>query len=167
MKKMRTLILIVIVFLVLLTIVSCVPIKKVFRPELVDTFPLGYDFRKKYAPAFMGEEGARIMLWFPVSENPYTEANVESLQEYTGDDYIFDFDEYTYAISLGCEITKIQKAEYYGLGTENFGEYHFGEAIAFLSENCSGEYAYLYRIPKDWIDIKYYEHFDGNYCLEK
>ncbi|MBR4080208.1 MAG: hypothetical protein IKK21_00275 [Clostridia bacterium] len=139
-----------------------IPAEKIITPELLMTFPLAYDMQERYPEAFARDAaGTKGELWFPVSERPYTESSAERLHSYIGD-VTLDFDRYTYAVSFGCTISYIRKAEYL-LGSETFEGYTFGEATAELSADCPGNQGYLYRMPKDWIDIKYYERFDGNY----
>lgn len=143
----------------------CIPIRKSYSPELVASFPLTVDYQQRYPAAFTHNSAGRpakpMCLWFPVSENPYTEAGAESLREIIGQETPLDFDRYTYAISLGCTIQRIRKTTY--LLTDIHNGFRYGEADAVLSQDCPGDLAFLYRIPKDWMDIKYYAAFDGDY----
>lgn len=152
--------------LVLTTLlVLCIPIRKTYSPELVATFPLDTDYQQRYLAAFTHDHHGRpaqpVCLWFPVSENPFTEAGAESLREIIGEETPLDFDRYTYAISLGCTIQRIRKTTY--LLTDVHNGYRYGEAEAVLSQDCPGDQAFLYRIPKDWMDIRHYAAFDGDY----
>lgn len=146
-------------------LVLCNPIRKTYSPELVAAFPLDTDYQQRYPAAFAhdhrGLPAQPVCLWFPVSENPYTEAGAESLREIIGAETPLDFDRYTYAISFGCTIQRIRKTTYLLADVHN--GYRYGEAEAVLSQDCPGDQAFLYRIPKDWMDIKYYAAFDGDY----
>lgn len=143
----------------------CIPIHKTYFPEWIATFPLENDYQQCYPTAFthdhLGRPAQPVCLWFPVSENPYTEAGAESLREIIGEKTPLDFERYTYAISFGCTIQRIRKTTY--LLTDVHNGYRYGEAEAVLSQDCPGDQAFLYRIPKDWMDIKHYAAFDGNY----
>lgn len=152
--------------LVLTTLLAlCIPIRKTYSPELVATFPLETDYQQRYPAVFTHDHHGRpaqpVCLWFPVSENPYTEAGAESLREIIGEETPLDFDRYTYTISLGCTIQRIRKTTY--LLTDVHNGYRYGEADAVLAQDCPGDQAFLYRIPKDWMDIKHYAAFDGDY----
>lgn len=155
-----TLLLVLAVLLVL-----CTPIRKTYSPELIASFPLETDYQQRYPTAFTHDRAGRptkpVCLWFPVSENPYTEASAETLREIIGEEIPLDFDRYTYAISFGCTVQHICKTTY--LLTDIHNGYRFGDADAVLSLNCPGDQAFLYRIPKDWMDIKYYAAFVGDY----
>ena len=146
-------------------LVLCNPIRKTYSPELIATFPLETDYQQRYPAAFAHDHRGRpvqpVCLWFPVSENPYTEVGTESLREIIGKEIPLDFDRYTYAISLGCTIQRIRKTTY--LLTDIHNGYRYGEGEAVLAKDCPGDLAFLYRIPKDWMDIKHYAAFDGDY----
>ena len=151
--------------LVAALLVLFIPIHKTYTPELVAAFPLDTDYQQRYPAAFTHNSAGRptkpVCLWFPVSENPYTEVGAESLREIIGEETPLGFDRYTYAISLGCTIQHIRKTTY--LLTDVHNGYRYGEAEAVLSQDCPGNLAFLYRIPKDWMDIGYYAAFDGDY----
>ena len=142
-----------------------IPIRKTYTPELIAAFPLETDYQQRYPASFAHDQHGRpakpVCLWFPVSENPYTEASEETLREIIGEEILLDFDRYTYAISFGCSVQHICKTTY--LLTDIHNGYRFGDADAVLSLNCPGDQAFFYRIPKDWMDIKYYAAFDGDY----
>lgn len=142
-----------------------IPIRKTYFPEWIATFPLEIDYQQRYPAAFTHDHHGRpvkpVCLWFPVSEKPYTEAGAETLREIIGEEMPLDFDRYTYALSLGCTIQRIRKTTY--LLTDVHNGYRYGDADAVLSQDCPGDQAFLYRIPKDWMDIGYYAAFDGDY----
>ena len=146
-------------------VVLCIPIRKDYFPELIATFPIETNYQQRYPAAFAHDNQGRpakpVWLWYPVSENPDTEATEETLREIIGEETLLDFDHYTYAISLGCTIQRIRKTTY--LLTDIHNGFRYGGADAILSQNCPGDQGFLYRIPKDWLDIKYYAAFDGNY----
>ena len=153
--------------LIAVFLLMCFPSIRTCSPELVAYFPLGIDYQQQYPAAFTcdspGRAAKAVRLWFPVSEYPFTEAGVDSLRELIGEEIQFDFDCYTYAVSLGCTIRYIRKATY--PLADVYNGYRYGEATAVLSRDCPGDQVFLYRIPKDWIDIKYYTAFDGNYVF--
>lgn len=145
------------------------PIRQTITPEFLCAFPQETNYQEKRTSLISETvdqtRHIRMTLWFPVSEKPYTEASESRLREIIGDDFLLDFQQYTYIISLGYTVRAIYKVEYLISEMSPTGNDRFGEAFADLSSNCSGNQAYLYRIPKDWIDIKYYDRFDGNYCI--
>lgn len=145
------------------------PMRHTITPEFLSVFPQEINYQEKWnslvSETMNKSHHIRMTLWFPVSEKPYTEASESRLREIIGNEFLLDFQQYTYIISLGYTVRAIHKVEYLFSEVSPIGNYKFGEAFADLSSNCSGNQAYLYRIPKDWIDIKYYDRFDGNYYI--
>lgn len=161
-RKVKALIYLLIITAFVGVSVLFIPFHRKIIPELITTFPLGYDYRNSNSTLIKKN---KIRIWFPVSEKPYTEADEESLKEYIGDNYELDFDKYSYAISFGYKIDRIIKKEYLLSEKAMKGKYKYGEAIAYLSSDCSGELIYFYRMPKEWMDIRYYQQFNGNYII--
>lgn len=109
-----------------------------------------------------GNKRQSNLLWFPVCEFPYSESTRADIRKYFPDVDHLDFDHYSYAVSLGMKIREIKTTD---LQEESLGYRKLqGKAVLIYAEQA--DCAYLYQFPKCWIDIQWYESFDGSYTIE-
>ena len=134
-------------------------------PTLIRTstssFPF-YDNQGHYSVDSFGEIKRSNLLWFPVCEKPYSESTRKDIQKYFSNINDLDFDHYSYAVSLGMRINSISVTD----TQEEAMGYKKRLAKACLAFSEQADCAYLYRLPKCWIDISWYEVFDGSYSIE-
>lgn len=125
------------------------------------TFPF-FDNQGHYSVDSFGTIKRSNLLWFPVCERPYSESTKEDILKYFPDINDLDFDHYSYAVSLGMRIQDISTTN---TQEESMGyKKLLGKAHLSFSEHA--DCAYLYRFPKYWIDIQWYDSFDGSYIIE-
>lgn len=153
----RTIVALIIVATLLVAAVSLIPNNKRIEVTLIGVFPTNKDN--------IEQDAKRIPYWFPVSERPYTEASVHRLLEYFDSTDSFDFENYTYAVSLGYPIEYILKKQPLFFGVKS-KDYQYGEAYAVVRDVYAPNTGYLYRMKKDWFDIKWYLEYDGNYIWQ-
>ena len=105
-------------------------------------------------------ESDRHIKWFTLRSSEYggfySEESLNTLGVEDYDDIVFDYDQYTYIITIGHELINIEysrsdmKNRIYGI----FGKEYVGHVTLKEEET---DKVYIYRIPKMDIDCDYHE----------
>lgn len=103
----------------------------------------------------------RHMAWYPVSQNPSTDAGIGSLVDLMPDED-FDFEKYTYIVCREYELVKFSYTKGYTTRWENY-MLRYGFSTLMPSE--FPQVGNIYRIKKIWVELPFSHERD--YQTEK